>query len=74
MTLITMEDEVLSIIYKHPEDWDKFKGEGTIESSELYEELYYYFVTNGEMPYGVAKARTGDPYEWISDKIVELLL
>jgi hypothetical protein len=26
--------------------------------------LYDYYTGNGEMPYGVAKARDGDPYEW----------
>jgi hypothetical protein len=31
--------------------------------------LYDYYSDNGEMPYGVAKARDGDPYNWISDKL-----
>lgn len=26
--------------------------------------IYEYYLNSGEMPYGVAKARTGDPYEW----------
>lgn len=73
-TTLTMTDEIIAIIYKYPKEWEKFKGEGVLEPSELFEELYMYFVNCGEMPYGVAKARTGDPYEWISDKVVELLL
>lgn len=31
--------------------------------------LYDYFLDSGEMPYGVAKARTGDPSSWIYDKL-----
>ena len=35
---------------------------------DLYEALYDYYFLHGEMPYGTAKARTGDPYEWVSDR------
>ena len=34
---------------------------------DLYNALYDYYVDNGEMPYGVAKAREGDPYQWVGD-------
>jgi hypothetical protein len=33
--------------------------------SSSYEKLYNYFCQSGEMPYGIAKARTGDPDLWI---------
>lgn len=36
---------------------------------EHYDILYTHFVDSGEMPYGVAKARTGDPYAWIADEL-----
>lgn len=36
-------------------------------SAHLYDALYDYY--HEDMPYGVAKARTGDPYEWISDRL-----
>ena len=39
------------------------------KNSSLYEELYEYYMLSGEMPYGVAKARTGDPVTWIVDTI-----
>lgn len=42
-------------------------GEDVVESH--YEDLYRYYSSNGEMPYGVAKARTGDPYQWISEQL-----
>lgn len=35
-------------------------------SDHLYDALYDYY--HDDMPYGVAKARSGDPYEWISDR------
>jgi hypothetical protein len=36
-------------------------------SDELYEELYEKFLDT--MPYGVAKARTEDPYVWIQRRL-----
>ena len=35
-------------------------------SEELYDALYDYY--HEDMPYGVKKARTGDPYEWVADR------
>ena len=40
--------------------------------SEVYEDLYDYFAKSGEMPYGVMKARTGTPDEWIIDRLIDL--
>mgnify|MGYP003625486092 CR=1 FL=1 len=37
-------------------------------SEKVYDALYDYYSDNG-MPYGVASARDGDPYEWILDQI-----
>ena len=43
-------------------------------SEPLYDALYeYYLLTVGEMPYGVAKARDGDPVEWVCEKYEEYL-
>ena len=36
---------------------------------DVFDKLYDHYVLNGEMPYGVAKARDGDPYEWIVDQL-----
>ena len=41
--------------------------------SDLYEALFDYYSDAGEMPYGVAKARTGDPMVWVSDKLADHL-
>ena len=38
--------------------------------STAYEKLYEYFAFEAvEMPYGVAKARTGDPDLWILERL-----
>ncbi len=34
----------------------------------LYDALYEFYLSAGEMPYGVAKARTGDPWQWITNR------
>ena len=35
-------------------------------SDNLYDALFDYYYSLGEMPYGVAKARDGDPYTWVA--------
>lgn len=39
----------------------------------LYDALYDYYAAIGEMPYGVQKARTGDPYEWVCQRLEDEL-
>lgn len=36
-------------------------------SDDVYSVMYDHFIS--EMPYGTAKARTGDPIEWICDRL-----
>ena len=40
--------------------------------SEVYEDLYDYYANSGEMPYGIMKAREGDPDVWIIDRLIDL--
>ena len=41
-------------------------GDGDFYSSKCFDKLYEYFAFEScEMPYGTAKARDGDPEEWI---------
>ena len=49
-----------------------FEADGEL-NDELYHALYDYYSDNGEMPYGTMKARDGDPYEWISDRLADEL-
>jgi len=36
---------------------------------DLYHALFDYWNDAGEIPYGVQKARTGDPYEWVASNL-----
>lgn len=40
------------------------------DNDDTYE--YLYDRLSEKMPYGTAKARDGDPYNWISDYMVDL--
>jgi len=37
-----------------------------------FDQLFDHFCATGEMPYGVAKARDGDPYQWIENRLDEI--
>ena len=55
------------IINKFKHETKKFIN-GEELDSDLYEALFDYYSDNGEIPYGVAKARDGDPRTWIEDR------
>ena len=66
--MITEYYEVKTILDKHNiTDLDQIEY-----GSEVYDDLYNYFADSGEMPYGVMKARTGMPDEWIIDRVDDL--
>ena len=47
-------------------DINRFRdGQGL--TIDLFNALFDYYCQSNEMPYGIAKARTGDPYEWIDE-------
>jgi hypothetical protein len=46
-------------------DVKDFKETGEV-SQHLHDALYDYY--HDDMPYGVQKARDGDPYEWVADR------
>jgi hypothetical protein len=55
----------------------ELEGETSMEADEwhnsgAYEKLLWYYIDSGEMPYGVAKARTGMPDLWILDQLESL--
>ena len=61
-------DQVRDILNKYPEAYAKILDDGEVNDNEkLYDELYEYFLE--DMPYGVQKARTGDPVEWITMRL-----
>ena len=36
-----------------------------------FDYFFDHYCDTGAMPYGVAKGRTGDPYDWVDAKITE---
>ena len=56
-------DHILKRFSKEVAD---FKAGGDLDN-DLYDALYDYYFD--DMPYGVKKARTGDPYEWVTDRL-----
>lgn len=57
------------IVKRFPKEVKDFVAGGDLdEHPDLYEALFDYYLLNGEMPYGVAKARTGDPIEWVTQR------
>jgi hypothetical protein len=53
------------ILHTYNRDVRDFEETGEM-SENLYDALYDYYFD--DMPYGVKKARDGDPYEWVSDR------
>ena len=67
----TEVDEVRDILNRYPEAYAKILDDGDIyDNEELYSELYEYFLE--DMPYGTAKARDGDPVQWITERLEDL--
>jgi hypothetical protein len=58
---------------------NRFKNEvkrfqaGDELDDDLYMALYDYYMDQGEIPYGVAKARDGDPYQWVEDRLASYI-
>lgn len=44
------------------------EGEDDLDAA-VEEVVYSHYMDSGEMPYGVAKARDGDPQEWIFNEL-----
>ena len=64
--MLTEYDKVKEILKRNNiKDLDDIEYGG-----DCYDELLDYFAD--EMPYGVMKARTGMPDEWIHDKLCDL--
>ena len=74
----TEYEEVKAILIKHDVDLDgdveKFMDTIVYGADEpLFMELFEYFISEGEMPYDVAKGRADvNSDEWIVDRIQEI--
>lgn len=60
----TTDPELQKIAHNYPREVKLLIQTGDFDK-DLYSALFDYYNGLGEMPYGVAKARDGDPYEWI---------
>jgi hypothetical protein len=49
---------------------EQFK-DGNELDHDLYDALFDYYSQHGAMPYGVAKGRTGDPFNWVSERLAQ---
>ena len=64
--MISESEQILKILQSNGiNDLDEIEY-----GSQCYDELMDYFAD--EMPYGVMKARTGMPDEWIIDRLIDL--
>jgi hypothetical protein len=53
------------ILHRFKNEVKRFQS-GEDMDTDLYDALFDYYCNSGEMPYGIAKARTGDPFEWVA--------
>lgn len=56
--------------FNMPKDWELLQADRMDLADyvdKYFNELFEEF--QDEMPYGVAKARCGDPYNWIADRL-----
>ena len=49
-----------------------FETTGDLDD-DLYDALSDYYSNKGDMPYRIMSGRTGDPYEWVSDRFAKEL-
>jgi hypothetical protein len=56
------------ILARFPKEVKDFKIGHELDE-DLYLALFDYYQLHGEMPYGIAKARTGDPFDWVTSQL-----
>ena len=65
---VLLENTLSAIEHRYGKEVRDFMETGDMDD-DLYHALYDYYFD--DMPYGVKKARDGDPYEWISDRFFD---
>jgi len=71
-TKFIIEDQKADIkkLINNPKELKLIIKTGEVETdTDAFDKLYKYFTDKGMMPYGVAKARTGDPVIWLGQQI-----
>jgi len=64
-----VNSDIEGILKKYPYEARQFREFGELDDNEMYQELFDHYLNSGEMPYGVAKARTGDPVQWVANRL-----
>lgn len=68
--MVTEKQKVEVILARHKVVYNE-DFQGTLDAMpQLYFDLFEMYMT--EMPYGTAKARTGDPFVWIEERLNSL--
>ncbi len=70
-----MDDEVKSILMKHPKEFAKLRASEDlmdVYGTPLYQDLFDYFSSSGDMPYGTQKGRDGDPVQFMNDELDDM--
>ena len=62
------ESTIDAICHRYGRECKDFMTTGDM-ADDLYHALYDYYFD--DMPYGVKKARDGDPYEWVADRFYD---
>ena len=60
-------DTLKHVVSRFPKEVKDFIAGGELDD-HLYEALFDYYMLHGEMPYGTAKGRNGDPFEWVTQR------
>ena len=61
-----------ALVAKHSDEIANLRsGNKDDMSDDLFQDFFDHYCNNGEMPYGTAKARTGDPHQWIYYRLIE---
>ena len=71
-TIMVESDTLNHIFNRFKFEINQFENTGELDN-DLYDELFDYYADKGEIPYGIAKAKTGDPYQWVANKLHGLL-
>ena len=68
------DPELKAILDQFPDAVEGFKnGEDISDYPDFYEALFTHYSENGEMPYGTQKARDGDPINWLSGRLDDVI-
>jgi len=58
------------ILQKHAEEVAEFRTSALLDpDSELYGDLFVFYMESRQMPYSVAKGRDEDPLVWVRQRL-----